>query len=178
MNFEQSEILVFGYGNQGRLDDGLGPAFAEVLQERRCPKVSVESDYQLNVEDAAMTASHRIVLFVDAAVKGPEPFFIRKVEAKPHLSFTSHSLDPASVLSLAAELFGASVNGYTIGIRGYDFNEFGEKLSGKAQMNLEATLDFLLPVLEEMDFYEIRRTLDLVSEMPTEGEERCKIVSM
>ena len=52
-------ILVIGYGNPGRLDDGLGPAVASAMEEFNLPGVSVDSNYQLTVEDAASAAGTR-----------------------------------------------------------------------------------------------------------------------
>jgi len=70
---DAATVLVIGYGNPGRRDDGLGPALAERLQELRLPGVDVDADYQLTVEDAAAAAEHDVVVFADAAQAGPEP---------------------------------------------------------------------------------------------------------
>jgi hydrogenase maturation protease len=144
-------VLVIGYGNPGRLDDGLGVAFAEAIEARALDGVTVESDYQLTVEDAEAAARHDAVVFVDAALDGPAPFRFESVAAEPERSpgFTSHHLDPAAVLALARDLFGAAVPGYVLGIRGYAFDEFGEALSPGAQANLAASLEFLSTVLGE-----------------------------
>ncbi len=144
-------ILVIGYGNPGRLDDGLGPALAEALEEFERPGVTVDADYQLTVEDAAAVADHDVVIFVDAAVTGREPFFVERVTPRADLGFTTHDVDPATVLGLARDLFGATARGYTVGIRGYEFNEFGEKLSERARANLEETRRFLTGVLARCD---------------------------
>ena len=47
------KVLLIGYGNPGRLDDGLGPALAAAVEKLAIPGVTVDADYQLNVEDAA-----------------------------------------------------------------------------------------------------------------------------
>lgn len=144
-------VLVIGYGNPGRLDDGLGPAFAAALETLVIPGVSVESAYQLTVEDAAAVAEHDVVLFVDAAVNGPEPFAFGRVEAGADIApgFTSHSLEPAALLALARELFDSRAEGYVLAVRGYEFDEFGERLSSGARTNLAAALDFVVPALRD-----------------------------
>ena len=48
-----TRILVIGYGNPGRCDDGLGPALVARLESLRIPGLSVEVDYQLSIEHAA-----------------------------------------------------------------------------------------------------------------------------
>jgi hydrogenase maturation protease len=147
-----NKVVVIGYGNPGRCDDGLGPALAGALERLRIPGVTVESDYQLTVEDAAAVAAHRFVVFADAAVEGRAPFFFRAVQPAGQTSFSSHSLEPEAVLALARDLFRADTRGYALGIRGYRFNEFGEALSEKAQENLAAAIRFIVPVLRERAF--------------------------
>jgi hydrogenase maturation protease len=145
-------ILLLCYGNPARLDDGLGPAFGAAIEQIAPPGVTVETDYQLTVEDSHAAAGYRTVVFVDAAVAGDAAFFFRPVCPGAMQSFSSHSLDPEHVLALAGELFGRKPEGYALGIRGYEFNDFGEQLSPAARANLEAALQFLLPVLGHGDF--------------------------
>jgi len=134
-------ILVIGYGNPGRLDDGLGPAFAEQVQELKLPDISVESNYQLNVEDAELISKFDIVIFADASVDAHEPFEFRSMHPKPPVvGFSSHSITAESLLGLADELFNAAPQAYTMAIRGYDFSDFGERLSDAAQENLTAAV--------------------------------------
>jgi hydrogenase maturation protease len=159
----KARILVFGYGNPGRLDDGLGVAFAQALSDQQLPSVDVETNYQLNIEDAAKAAEYELVLFVDAAVKGVEPFFVNQVIPEGSLTYTSHSLDPEHVMALAKQLFGASALAFAIGIRGYKYDAFGEKLSLKAKANLEAAFGFLTPLLRKRDRSEIIATLEYYS---------------
>jgi len=153
-------ILVLGYGNPGRLDDGLGPACVAALEALALPGVSLSSDYQLNVEDAERAAAHDVVIFVDAAVDGPEPFSWRPLElpapdasgeAAP-LSFSTHHVSPAAVVGLARDMFGGRPTAYVLGIRGYAFNEFGERLSPGAAANLGAAVDFMVDRLHRRDF--------------------------
>ncbi|MCF7818008.1 MAG: hydrogenase maturation protease [Kiritimatiellales bacterium] len=137
-------ILVIGYGNPGRLDDGLGPAFAERIQALELPGVTLESNYQLNIEDADLIAQFDVVVFADASVDAAGPFDFQALEKKdPVIGFSSHSITAASLLGLAEELFTATPKAYTLAIRGYDFNEFGERLSAQAQSNLDAAVGFL-----------------------------------
>ncbi len=147
-----NSVLVIGYGNPGRQDDGLGPALAEAVERLRIPGVTVEADYQLTVEDAAAAAAHRYVVFADASVGGREPFFFRAVRPSAHTSFSTHSVEPEVVLALARDLFQADTKGYALGIRGYRFSEFGEALSDESRENLAAALHFIVPVLTTCTF--------------------------
>ena len=142
--------LVIGYGNPGRLDDGLGPALADRLEALGIPGVTVDSDYQLTVEDAAAVAQHDVVVFADAHVSCDPPFSFTRMEPDPGgiLSFSSHHAEPEAVLALAKEAFGKTPAAFALGIRGYEFNEFGEQLSEAARRNLDAALEFLVPRLQ------------------------------
>jgi len=145
-------VLVIGYGNPGRLDDGLGPAFARELEQAGLPGVTVEADYQLAVEDAHALADHDVVVFVDASLEAAEPFSFRRIEPKPGAHFSSHIVEPEGVLALAHELFGATTAAYVLGIRGYVFDQFGETISEQAQANLAAALAFLRRVIVDGSF--------------------------
>jgi hydrogenase maturation protease len=143
------KTLLLCYGNPGRLDDGLGPAFGQEIEKLAPPGVDVEVGYQLMAEDVKAAADHSVVVFVDAAVKGRAPFSLRPVRPRRGFSFSSHILKPEHVLALAEDLFGNSPQGYTLGILGYKFDDFGEHLSPGAQANLSLALQFMLPVLEQ-----------------------------
>ena len=137
-------LLLIGYGNPGRLDDGLGPALAAQVEKLGIPGLTVDSDYQLTVEHAADVAKCDAVIFADADVSGPEPFGFREIrptQATP--GFSSHALEPEDVLALAHTMFGARTRGFALGIRGYRFNDFGEALSDEARRNLGAAVTFV-----------------------------------
>jgi len=144
---DRRRALVIGYGNPGRLDDGLGPALAERLEALALPGVTVEADYQLVVEDAEAIARHDVVVFADAHTSIDEPFSFTPVEPVEHVSFSSHSLTPQAAVSLARELFGATAEAYVLAIRGYEFNDFGQGLSPAARANLGEAVESLASML-------------------------------
>jgi hydrogenase maturation protease len=159
----KQRILLLGYGNPGRCDDGLGPALTEAVEKMRIPGVVVDSDYQLVVEDAHTIAGYDVVIFADADATGPEPFSFRRIEPTGDKigGFSSHSVSPAEVLALAREMFSAKTTAYVLGIRGYMFEEFGERFSNKAKENLAAATTFIERVLRSGDFAEFPdRTTD------------------
>lgn len=145
------KVLVFGFGNPGRLDDGLGPVFAGELEKLALQGVTVDSNYQLSVEDAAAVAEHDYVVFVDADVAGSEPFSFQRVVPQAHLSFSSHSISVEGLMGMAGELFSSKAEAFMLGIRGYEFNEFEERLSQRAEANLNEALAFLKKALEDND---------------------------
>lgn len=147
-----AKVLLLCYGNPARLDDGLGPALGREAEAGGWSGVTVEVNYQLSVEDAVEIGRHDTVLFVDAAVQGPEPFSFRPVRPAGRLAFTSHHLEPEFLIRLAQDLFSAQASAYAMGIRGYEFEGFGEELSPRAVANLRAAVGFLRRLLERDDF--------------------------
>lgn len=140
----RNRILIIGYGNPGRGDDGLGPTLAARLEALNLPGVSVESDYQLAVEHAAMAAEHDLVVFADAALDAEEPFYFRPLEAAPAPpKFTSHGISPAEVLHLASVCFKSCPPAYLLGIRAHDMEGFREGLSSEALKSLDEALEHL-----------------------------------
>ncbi|EAV45491.1 Ni,Fe-hydrogenase maturation factor [Stappia aggregata IAM 12614] len=63
-------MLLIGYGNPGRGDDGLGPALSEAIAARSLPGLEVDTDYQLVAEHALAVSSHDVVIFADAEIGG------------------------------------------------------------------------------------------------------------
>ncbi|HQH28929.1 MAG TPA: hypothetical protein PLP17_16170, partial [Oligoflexia bacterium] len=116
--------------------------FVERILQRGLRNVEAEADYQLTVEDSAAFEKCDVVVFVDASTCGTEPFEFSRLEGAKELSFTTHSIKPEGVLALAGELFGRTPDAYTLSIRGYEFNSFGEGLSPQAADNLKAALVF------------------------------------
>lgn len=151
------EILILGWGNPGRGDDGLGPEFVGAIEALGLPGVVVDSDYQLQVEDAAEVARFRRVLFVDADRGGIEPFWLDRLwpDARS-LSFSTHSVSPAAVLALARDLFLAEPEAWIMGIRGYEFDEFCEQISVGARSNLDQAVEHLKSAVQGEGLREIR----------------------
>jgi hydrogenase maturation protease len=136
-------VLILGYGNPGRRDDGLGPALADAAIAMGIEGVTVVNATQLHVEHAALIAEHDVAILADADVSCPAPFVFRPLEAREEVPFTTHLLSPEVLLTLAHRYYDAKARGYLLGIRGYEFDGFGEELSERARKNLDAAVRFL-----------------------------------
>jgi hydrogenase maturation protease len=147
-------ILVIGFGNPAREDDGLGPAAAEIVEKSAIENVEVDIDYQLSVEHAAVIAEHKVVVFIDASVSGDAPYVFEEVTPKFIESFSSHSVSPEQVLGLAQNLFNAETEGFILGIRGYSFEMFTEVMTEKANENLQQAVSRLVTALKSGDIVE------------------------
>jgi hydrogenase maturation protease len=142
-------ILVIGYGNPGRRDDGLGPALCERLEHLNPPGVSVATAFQLAIEHADLAAKHAVVVFADAAtdIEDGAPFYLRRVEPAPERTHFAHSVLPETVLYLANQCFGARPSAWVLGIRPEDLETFGEGLTPQAEANLKLALRALMEAI-------------------------------
>ncbi len=135
------KILVYGYGNPGRQDDGLGVLCAQKVKqwaEKHFPRaVDVDMNYQLNIEDAEKISHYDEVIFADASCEEiPHFALLPLAPSQATLEFTMHAVSPAYVLHLCQTLFGKNPSASLLHIRGYDWG-MKEGLSAKAAQNLE-----------------------------------------
>jgi hydrogenase maturation protease len=131
--------LIVGIGNSGRSDDGLGWAFLDALRLINTDS-QLEYRYQLNVEDAEMISRYSSVLFVDSSVHDDlQDYRITKLLPVSSSSFTSHSLDPGTVLHLADQLYGRRPAAFLLEIKGLEWG-LREAISMQARANLDAAV--------------------------------------
>ena len=141
-----ASFLVLGYGNPGRQDDGLGVACVEALErwaaaERR-PGLVFDSNYQLNIEDALTVAGHDGVLFVDATRAPVARFALRRIAPLAAATFSTHAMNPETVLALCAELYDKRPAAWLLTIQGRGW-EPNAAMTAEARANLAAALSFI-----------------------------------
>lgn len=141
------QVLIYGYGNPGRQDDGLGNAFVEEIKawaaQEKLEGIEFDSNYQLNIEDAAGIAEKELVIFADASVEEDViDFELTPVTENTEVSFTSHAASPGYIYYLSKALFGKQPATYLLHIKGYTWN-FEEGLSEKATRNLNLAVEAL-----------------------------------
>jgi len=136
-DYNRSGSLIYGIGNIGRQDDGLGWAFIDWLErESIWPWAELMRHYQLHLEDADLISYKKQILFVDAT-KAPEVehFRLEKIEAKMDFSFTSHAISVASVLATCKTCFNSLPEVHLLTIKGYEW-KLQQGLSLRAKQNL------------------------------------------
>ena len=95
-----TDLLVIGYGNDLRSDDGAGRAVAEMVSDLELPGVEVRTMPQLTPELALEIVGRRKVVFVDADVDATR-VEMRTLEAGTSGdSAMTHHGDPATLLTL------------------------------------------------------------------------------
>ena len=140
-----ADTLVFGIGNSGRADDGLGWAFLDRLRAEPGFAAQAEYRFQLQVEDAWLAARFDHVVFVDASHEElPGGFRRSPCTARRSAGFTTHVLPPGAVLHYCRTLYGAAPRAETLALQGYRW-DLHEGLSARAAANLAAALEACRP---------------------------------
>ena len=137
-DYNHASCMIYGIGNVGRQDDGLGWAFIDWLEETGiCARAEITRHYQLHLEDADLISKKERVLFVDAT-KVPEVDDIRLETVTPSLdfSFTSHALSIPTIMSTCQLCFDRVPDVQLLTIRGYEW-ELKVGLTPMAARNLK-----------------------------------------
>jgi hydrogenase maturation protease len=154
---DRRSVLVIGYGNTLRRDDGVGVRAAELMAaDPRFAGVEVLMAYQLTPELSLDIGTASLVIFVDADMRGlPGAIDVRELSAGagaagdvsrlPGLEpvdqgASSHHVGADEVLALARELTGASPRAVAVGIGVADL-ELGEVLSASVEAALPRVVD-------------------------------------
>ncbi len=154
-------VLVIGYGNTLRRDDGVGARAAELLAAD--PRLSgddveVQERYQLLPEMALDIGACSLVIFVDADLRGlPGSIEIRPIEADAPRSdadaraepgASSHHVGGGELVALAAELMGHRPEAVQIGI-GIADTELGEGLTPAVEAALPRVADIVVDLIAD-----------------------------
>ncbi len=145
---KKNKTIVFGIGNVGRQDDGLGWLFLDYLTEKQYNHLDLEYRYQLQIEDAELICNYETVIFVDAVKSNVvEGFYFEECKPSAKYGFSTHELAPETILHLAKSLYQHQPKTYILGIQGIQWNlEIG--LTDKAILNFnKAKLYFTEKVL-------------------------------
>ncbi len=142
-------LVVFGWGNDARGDDGLGPLLLERVKRAGWPDVTTIEDYQLQIEHALDLDGAELALFLDAGKNTPTPFAFAEIAPRRGESHTTHALAPEAVLDVYQRTLAKTPPpSFTLCVRGERF-ELGEGLSAEAGGRLEAAWDFLQGLMRE-----------------------------
>jgi hydrogenase maturation protease len=145
-NIDRENLNVFGIGNSGRGDDGLGWKFLDLLGKRQIP-VTTHYRYQLQIEDAELISRFPKIVFIDSSKKDlPEGYSWKRVLPELNGSFTTHLLKPEYILYLCKDLYLKEPAGFILGIQGYHW-ELGDTISPKASVNLLKALSFFEDII-------------------------------
>jgi hydrogenase maturation protease len=142
-------IAVFGYGNESRGDDAIGPRLLHALDALALPGVECIEDFQLQIEHALDLEGRDLALFLDAGEGTPEPFAFYEAKEMRNITSSSHAILPGSVLGVYRQVRGAAPPpAFVLCVRGEQW-ELGTEMGARAQANLAAALNFAKSLLAE-----------------------------
>ena len=141
-----SKILVIGYGNSMRGDDGMGPLAAQriesIVQDK---EVKIIVRHQTGIELAEDLKDADFVIFIDAHV-GDEPGTLKEMEVVPDNAVRgifSHHLSPSVLLGCVEELYNTHPETVIYSIAADSF-DYGEGLSPSVEATLPVLIDKVL----------------------------------
>lgn len=151
----QPEILIYGYGNPGRQDDGLAAELihkTEIwLEQHPCENITLDANYQLQVEDITVMHNKNLLIFVDASMEDEvENFAFTTIEPDSQATFSMHAVAPAYLLDLCQKVYGTHPPAFLLHIRGYEW-KLNEEISAKALENLEKAWLALHYIIKDPD---------------------------
>ena len=134
------DLLVIGYGNTLRQDDGVGPKVAETVAALDLPGVRTLACPLLTPELAEPLSQACVVIFVDAAVDAPREVQMRKLAPAETSQVMAHAASPATLLALARDVFGHAPQAWWLTIPVADLG-IGEAFSPLAQRGFETAVE-------------------------------------
>jgi len=137
---QRPDLLVIGYGNTLRSDDGVGAKVAAAVAGQALPGVVALVRHQLTPELAEPISEARAVVFVDAATDASTEVQERRLEPADGAQLMAHAADPRSLLALAQQLFGRCPPAWWLTIPVENL-QFGEELSPLARRGYQTALE-------------------------------------
>jgi hydrogenase maturation protease len=135
------KVLLIGIGNNGRSDDALGWKFVDEFSTYEY-LFDIEQRYQLQIEDSLLITNYKKVIFVDASHKHYENgFSFYKCIPSRTETFTTHKLEPETVLWLTNDLFNQCPEVYIMAISGVNW-ELHQGISDIAQQNFDEAISY------------------------------------
>lgn len=149
------KVLIYGYGNPGRQDDGLGNEFINQLEKwlekENLDYIETDSNYQLNIEDADAISDKDIVVFVDASEEDIEHYWLEEVNPNDAtIEFTMHAVSCSFILDLCNKLYKKHPKTFVLHLKGCEWG-FVEELSSEAIENMNKALEFIKPKLLDIN---------------------------
>ena len=148
-------ILVLGYGNRSRRDDGVGWHVVEELSRRQLTGIKFLTAHQLDVDHAETVSSFEVVIFVDAATTESSGAIVQ-TDVAPYMrsNAVAHYLTPGDVLALCKMLYDRQPRGILFSIRGHDFN-FGTEFSPETTVAATETVERIARLIHDLQSCEV-----------------------
>ncbi|ACB53756.1 hypothetical protein cce_4408 [Crocosphaera subtropica ATCC 51142] len=141
--FERSKILIIGYGNTLRGDDGVGYKIAEMIEQWNLDNITSIAVHQLTPDLADKIAQSDTVFFIDAIPIhdiNTANIQIKTLSINEKINNLAHHNNPEQLLYLTAAIYQKFPIAYWILVPALNFN-FSEEFSLITQNHVNLTLE-------------------------------------
>ncbi len=139
----EQTVVVIGYGNPLRGDDGVGQRIAGAVASWGLPGIQAFAEHQLTVDMAGLLAGVDTAIFVDACVaregEGVKVSPIDLQGAPVSWEGTAHTGDPRAIIALTGAVYGRCPAAWIVTVPGHNF-DLGETLSPGARRGMTVAL--------------------------------------
>ncbi|BAY15753.1 hypothetical protein NIES21_15720 [Anabaenopsis circularis NIES-21] len=152
-------VMVIGYGNDLRSDDGIGQRIADEIASWDLSAVKSLAVHQLTPELADALANAELAIFVDAYV--PSESFdvqVRSLSPSGENAIAGHAADPQSLLALTQTLYGHCPPAVWVTVPGVNF-EFGDRISQITETGKAIALGKIMQILDKFKNFWMKSNL-------------------
>ncbi|MBD2346721.1 hydrogenase maturation protease [Anabaena subtropica] len=144
-------VMVIGYGNDLRSDDGIGQWIANEIASWHLPSVESVAVHQLTPDLVDSLASVDLAIFVDACLP-VENFDVQVQSLLPACDIDSnvHTGDPRSLLALTEAIHGNFPVAWWVTIPGMNF-EVGDRFSRTMEAGKAIALVKIVQILDKVN---------------------------
>ncbi|HEY9803223.1 MAG TPA: hypothetical protein V6D25_22875 [Leptolyngbyaceae cyanobacterium] len=144
-------VMVIGYGNDLRSDDGIGQRIADEVASWHLPSVKSVCVHQLTPDLADSLARTDLAIFVDACLP-VENFDVQVQSLLPACDIDTnvHIGNPRSLLALTAAIYGSCPSAWWVTVPGVNF-EFGDRISQTAEIGCAIALVKIVQILDKVN---------------------------
>jgi hydrogenase maturation protease len=133
-------LLLIGYGNTLRSDDGVGPKVVEKVAALKLPGIQTLSCDLLTPELADPISRAETVVFIDAAIDAPQRVQLRPLAPAASSQIMAHTADPRTMLALARDIFGQAPKAWWLTIPVENIG-IGEEFSALAKQGVASAIE-------------------------------------
>jgi hydrogenase maturation protease len=141
-------ILLIGYGNTLRSDDGVGPRLALEVASKRLPGLIAIGVQQLTPELAEPLAAADLAIFVDARLaEHGDTVEVHPLKPESMRHGLAHTSNPRTLLTLACEVYGRAARSWLVTVPAVEFSP-GEQLSVTARCAIADAIERITAFIE------------------------------
>ena len=145
------KILLIGYGNPTRMDDGVGWYIAKMIRESISDRIDVMEADQLSIEMIEDIKDRQVVIFVDAHVSEEDDWIrISEVQPDSKLGLTAHIVSPSNLLSICQSIYNKYPKAYLYSVKGVNF-DFSEELSEQTRKSADEAIKLLSDLVDSSE---------------------------